>query len=169
MANLSKVRAGRARGIQGNGEFYTKRVPVSSSGFRTLTRHIGRHGSRPSSRFAGLGRPLREQVRPPLPRPLEGAGPPPALDPAWSPDRRTSGTASAPELPRPRVVRIVEPLPQEGLALQRLRRADDSRDQPRDGLGQGQRRRLAAGQDEVAEGDLLVEEAESRTRSSIPS
>ncbi len=55
----------------------------------------------------------------------------------------------------PRVVGILQQSPLETLVLQRLLRPDHAGQKPHRGIDQGECRRLAAGEDEIAEADLL--------------
>src|SRR5262249_6610879 len=61
----------------------------------------------------GLLRPPPEQVRPALPGPLEGPGASPLFDLRVVPREQDFGNAPAAVLAGPRVVGVVEPLPQE--------------------------------------------------------
>ena len=62
------------------------------------------------------------------------------------------------ELPRPRVVRVVEEAVLEAVEADAVGLADDARDESGDRLEKRQRRDFPARKDEVAERDLSVEE-----------
>ena len=69
----------------------------------------------------------------------------------WLPEVSTSGIGRPFEFLRPRVVRMLEQAVLETLLVARSRVAHDARQQPHHRVEQHQRRRLAAGQDEVAD------------------
>src|SRR5437868_2572724 len=107
-----------------------------------------------------LFRPPGEQVGAPLPGPLEGARAAPSLDAGMIPREEQLGHREPAEVPRPRVLRVVEALARERLALDRFEAADHARHQTGQRFDQGQSGDLAAGKDEIPERNLLVEEAE---------
>ena len=90
---------------------------------------------------------------------LELSFPPPPPDAGMVPREEHVGDGQPPELPRPRVVGVVEEAVLEAVEPDAFRFSDDARDEPGDRFEQRQRRDLPAGQDEVAERHLSVEEA----------
>ena len=99
MANLSKAGRAKARGNPKERRIlHEARCGFQVPGFRTL---IGAIPERklPFLPLPGLGRPLFEQVRPPLPRALEGARPAPPLDPAMVARQEDVGHRRGPGTP----------------------------------------------------------------------
>ena len=83
---------------------------------------------------------------------------PPAGDPGVVARAQHLGHGPAPELGRPRVLRVLEPPVGERLLGRRRLVAHDARHQPRHRLDHDERRGLAAGEDEVADRQLAVAE-----------
>src|SRR5258708_796984 len=82
-------------------------------------------------------------------------GPAPGADPSMIARYQRVGHGAAVPHGRPRVMRIFEQPLGEALRRERLGRAADAGQQRRGGVDGGDRRRHAAGQNEMAEADLL--------------
>src|SRR5438876_11283108 len=93
-------------------------------------------------------------------RRLQGTRPPPALDPRVVAGQKRFGDREPPKLAGARVMGVIEALPDERLPLDGLSARDDPGNQAREPLDDRESGGFPAGKHEVAQGNLLVEEAE---------
>ena len=102
-----------------------------------------------------MGEMRGPEIRPSLPRRLFPQPAPPAGDAPVVAGEQDLGDIQPLERPRSRILRMFEQPVLEALVLKRRRRPEHPRDQPHARLDHHHRRRLATGEDRVADGDLL--------------